>query len=152
MGRGNVMKVLTIGTFDLVHWGHVDFLKQCSRLGEVMVGVNSDAFVGSFKQRPVMNALERMYAISGLGYETVLNESSGRELIEELIPDILAVGSDWARKDYLKQIDVTQDWLDERNIMLAYIPYVQNMPISSTEVKRRVHEQYIISRRTTLAS
>jgi bifunctional ADP-heptose synthase (sugar kinase/adenylyltransferase) len=85
-----------------------------------------------------MSEIERMHSISRLGYEVSMNESAGRELIDEFQPDILTVGSDWARKDYLSQIDVTQDWLDERHIILAYIPYVQTLPISSSEIKRRV--------------
>lgn len=134
-------EVLTLGTMDLCHHGHVDFLKQCSLLGEVTVGVNSDEFASTFKEAPIMNQDERMYAIQQLGYATLLNTSSGRELIDEVRPNILAVGSDWARRDYLKQIDVDQDWLDDRKIILAYIPYVQAMPISSTEIKRRIRER-----------
>lgn len=132
------MIVLTLGTFDILHFGHIEFLKRCEELGEVMVGVNSDSFVRTFKAQPIMSEIERMHSISRLGYEVSMNESAGRELIDEFQPDILTVGSDWARKDYLSQIDVTQDWLDERHIILAYIPYVQTLPISSSEIKRRV--------------
>lgn len=133
-------EVLTIGTYDLFHWGHMDFLKRCRSLGRLTVGVNTDDFAGTFKARPIMNQDERMHSLDTAGYNTVLNSTSGRELIEEIMPDVLAVGSDWARKDYLHQIDVDQDWLDERNIILAYVPYVQVMPISSTEIKRRIRE------------
>lgn len=135
-------RVLTIGTFDLLHWGHIDFLDQCADLGDLTVGVNSDEFVVQFKpEAPIMTQEERMYTVERLGFDVILNESSGRQLIERLNPDILAVGSDWARKDYLKQIDVTQDWLDERHIILAYVPYVQKMSISSSEIKRRIRER-----------
>lgn len=133
--------VLTIGTWDIPHWGHIDFLNQCATLGAVTVGVNSDEFAGSFKEQPIMSEEERMYAITQLGYAAILNQSAGRELIETVAPDVLAVGTDWARKDYLKQIDVTQDWLDEHRIILAYIPYLQRFPISSSEIKRRVRER-----------
>lgn len=134
------MRILTIGTFDLTHWGHVQFLKRCALFGEVMVGVNSDAFVKTFKRAPIMSEMERVHAITELGYEVLLNETSGRELIEDFQPDILIVGSDWARKNYLQQIGVDQDWLDNRNIILAYVPYTQTLPISSTEIRRRIHE------------
>lgn len=132
--------VLTIGTFDLCHWGHVEFLKRCASLGDLIVGVNTDDFAGTFKPKPIMNQMERWHALNTVGYECLFNYTAGKELIEFVEPDVLVVGSDWARKDYLKQIDVTQDWLDERHIILAYVPYIQTMPISSTELKRRIRE------------
>jgi cytidyltransferase-like protein len=135
------MKVLTIGTFDILHWGHLDFLRQCSRFGDVVVGVNTDDFVTTFKREPIMKTYERCHAVRAAGYSVRENDSPGRELIEKEEPDVLAVGSDWARKDYMKQIDVTQDWLDEHHIMLLYIPYVQKIPISSSEIKRRIDER-----------
>jgi len=73
-----------------------------------------------------------------LGYRTVKNESAGRELIELEKPDFLVIGSDWAVKDYYAQIDVTQDYLDENDITMVYVPYTRG--ISSTELKRRVSE------------
>ena len=135
-------RVLTIGTFDILHFGHVAFLQQAARLGtELLTGVNTDRFVTQFKPPPVMGEAERVHALRQLGYRTWLNDGPGRELIETLRPDVLAIGSDWARKDYLAQVGVTQDWLDERKIILAYVPYVQSMPISTTEIRRRVREQ-----------
>jgi cytidyltransferase-like protein len=135
-------RVLTIGTFDILHHGHIAFLMQAARLGtELYVGVNTDRFVRQFKPPPVMGEAERVHALRQLGYQVHLNDGPGRDLIETLGPDVLAIGSDWARRDYLAQIGVTQDWLDERKIILAYVPYVQAMPISTTEIKRRVREQ-----------
>jgi glycerol-3-phosphate cytidylyltransferase len=131
-------KVLTIGSFDLLHYGHVDFLKSCATLGNLIVGVNTDDFITKFKPSPTLSLAERQYAVEQLGYTTYPNDGAGKELIEHIKPDILVVGSDWARKDYYKQIDVTQDWLDEHKIIMAYVPYVQWRPISSSEIKRRV--------------
>lgn len=134
-------RVLTIGTFDLLHFGQVDFLRAAARLGaEMTVGVNTDAFAASYKRRPVMTQDERIYAVRQLGYPALFNDSAGRALIVEVSPDVLAVGSDWARKDYLAQIGVTWDWLDERRITLTYVPYVQHWPISTSEIIRRVRE------------
>jgi cytidyltransferase-like protein len=137
-----VTTALTIGTFDLLHHGQVDFLRAAARLGaELTVGVNTDAFAASYKRRPVMTQDERIYAVRQLGYPALFNASAGRELIYEVAPDVLAVGSDWARKDYLAQIGVTQDWLDERKIILAYVPYVQHSPVSTSEIIRRIRER-----------
>ncbi len=63
------------------------------------------------------------------------NEDS-KPAIVEASPDIIAIGSDWARKDYYKQMQFTQDWLDKLNISLIYIPYTQG--ISSTDIKTRL--------------
>lgn len=64
------------------------------------------------------------------------NDSAGRELIDLIKPDVLAIGSDWARKDYYAQIDVDQDYMDENRISMLYIPRVGTL--SSTELKSRV--------------
>ena len=56
--------------------------------------------------------------------------------IENVNPDIIAIGTDWARKNYYEQMQFTQDWLDEKNIMLLYVPYTRG--ISSTEIKKRL--------------
>lgn len=50
--------------------------------------------------------------------------------------ELIVIGSDWARKDYYKQMEFTQDWLDQHEIGLAYIPYTAG--ISSTQIKRRL--------------
>jgi hypothetical protein len=52
------------------------------------------------------------------------------------MPDIIAIGTDWARRDYYAQMGFDQDWLDDRGIALIYIPYTQG--ISSTAIKERM--------------
>jgi glycerol-3-phosphate cytidylyltransferase len=56
--------------------------------------------------------------------------------IELVEPDLIVIGSDWARRDYYKQMMFDQDWLDDRGIGLCYIPYTKG--ISSTEIKKRM--------------
>jgi len=132
------MRLLTIGTFDTPHIGHASFLKKCEQYAsQVIVGINSDAFVLKYRgEAPLFNYAERMTLFRRMGYECYPNESAGRELIEKVMPDVVAIGSDWAKKDYYAQIDVTQDWLDAHNISMLYIPYAAG--ISSTEIKRRL--------------
>lgn len=132
------MKILTIGSFDVPHIGHSYLFKECERYAdEVIVGVNSDEFIAEYKGRkPAFNYEERAGLIAGLGYTVVKNMSAGRELIEQVEPDILAIGSDWARKDYYAQIDVDQDFMDERNIAMLYIPRWLDM--STTKIKERL--------------
>lgn len=130
-------RVLTIGTFAIPHMGHAAFLRRCEAFGDVAVGVNSDAFVQRYKgERPPFDETERMALVEALGYRVYLNDGPGRALIDEYRPDVLTIGTDWARRDYLGQIDVTQDFLDERHITLAYVP-MRPAGISSTLIARR---------------
>lgn len=132
------MKLLTIGTFDTPHMGHAAFLRQCEKFSdEVLVGVNTDEFVTRYKGvAPIYDYDERASMIEALGFETYPNDSAGRELIMELMPDVVAIGSDWARKDYYAQINVDQDLLDALDISMLYIPYTHG--ISSTQLKERL--------------
>lgn len=133
--------LLTIGTFDTPHIGHAAFLRKCEAYADnVLVGINSDEFVESYRHKPpVFSFNERAGLIDTLGYQIFINESAGRELIEKVLPDILAIGSDWARKDYYAQIDVGQDFLDRYEISMLYIPYTAN--ISSTMIKGRLSDK-----------
>jgi glycerol-3-phosphate cytidylyltransferase-like family protein len=87
-----------------------------------------------------MNYSEREAVLWGLSsvYDVVpnLGGADSRISIEMHSPDIVAIGSDWARKDYYKQMMFDQDWLDERGIALLYIPYTKG--ISSTAIKGRM--------------
>ena len=133
--------VYTGGTFDLPHAGHVRFLQRCAELGQVVVSLNTDEFIESYKGKPpVMSYKEREAVLSEYrSVATVIPNTGGANstwAIEEVQPDIIAIGSDWARKDYYKQMSFDQDWLDARNIALIYIPYTQG--ISTTEIKKRL--------------
>ena len=133
--------VYTGGTFDLYHAGHVRFLQRCSQLGPVTVSLNTDEFIESYKGKPpVLSYSDRAEVLLSSRYvDKVVPNSGGpdsRIAIEAVMPDIIAIGSDWARRDYYTQMAFDQDWLDERGIALMYIPYTQG--ISSTAIKERV--------------
>lgn len=110
-------------------------------MGLVSVSLNTDGFIQAYKGKPpVMSFDERRAVLEACRWvDRVIPNEGGADskiAIEKERPDIVAIGSDWARKDYYKQMGFTQDWLDERGIMLLYIPYTSG--ISSTEVKRRL--------------
>jgi glycerol-3-phosphate cytidylyltransferase len=133
--------VYTGGTFDLYHAGHVRFLQRCSQLGPVTVSLNTDEFIEAYKGKPpVLSYSDRAEVLLSSRYvDQVVPNSGGsdsRIAIEAVMPDIIAIGSDWARRDYYTQMAFDQDWLDERGIALMYIPYTQG--ISSTAIKERV--------------
>jgi len=135
------LKVYTGGTFDLIHSGHVNFLRRCAEIGTVTVALNTDEFIASYKGKPpVMSYNERFEVLSEFRCVTNIipnkNGADSRETILDVSPDVIAIGSDWARKDYYKQMGFTQDWLDDYDIWLTYIPYTKG--ISTTELKRRM--------------
>ena len=139
------LRVYTGGSFDLYHWAHAEFLKRCKTLagpeGKVIVSLNTDEFIKEYKKKGlVMTYEERRKALLSCRYvDDVVPNIGGadsRMAIELVRPDLVVIGSDWARKDYYSQMGFDQDWLDERGIGLCYIPYTQG--ISSTDIKSRL--------------
>lgn len=135
------LEVYTGGTFDLVHSGHVNFLRRCAEIGHVTVALNTDEFIEAYKgKRPIMSYAEREAILLGLRYvERVIPNVGGadsRIAIELVKPDMVIIGSDWARKDYYTQMGFDQNWLDDREIGLCYIPYTKG--ISTTDLKGRL--------------
>jgi len=137
--------VYTGGSFDLFHSGHVAFLRRCRELagptGEVIVSLNTDEFIQAYKGKGlVMNYAERKAVIESCRFvDYAIPNTGGADstiAIESVSPDLVVIGSDWARRDYYAQMGFTQDWLDERGIGLVYIPYTQG--ISSTAIKERL--------------
>ena len=134
----------TGGTFDLLHFGHFNFLKKCKSIcDEVVVSLNTDEFIEQFKgKKPVMSYQEREKSLLYCQYvDKVVPNFSGEDSKPSILsvnPSIIAIGDDWAHKDYYSQMQFTQQWLDEKSIVLVYIPYTKG--ISTTEIKRRLSE------------
>lgn len=96
--------VFTNGCFDLIHVGHVRYLREARSLGDVLVvGLNSDASVSRLKPgRPLNPETDRAEVLSALDpvdFVTVFDEDTPLELITALRPDILVKGGDWKKED-----------------------------------------------------
>jgi glycerol-3-phosphate cytidylyltransferase len=135
------LTVYTGGTFDLFHSGHSNFLARCAELGEVIVSLNTDEFIEAYKGKaPIISYSDREAVLrSCRSVSEVIPNFGGADSkpsIEMIQPDIIAIGSDWARRDYYAQMGFDQDWLDARGISLIYIPYTEG--ISSTAIKARL--------------
>ncbi len=144
------MNVLTMGTFDIFHVGHVNLLAACRKIagsdGYVWVGLNTDQFIEKYKgERPINNYRDREKTLLALKSVTQVFENSShdsRGLIELPIKALglpvnaIVIGSDWATKDYYKQIGVTQKFLDDRKILMIYVPYTEG--ISSSQLRRHL--------------
>lgn len=93
--------VFTNGCFDLLHIGHVRYLQEAKKLGDILVvGVNSDASVKRLKgpQRPIQNESDRAEILAALGcvdYSIIFEEDTPLELIKIVLPQVLVKGGDW---------------------------------------------------------
>ena len=122
-----------MGTFDLLHPGHLHLFRWCRGLagevGTVVVTVNSDEFVERYKGRaPVMGERDRQEMVKALPDVDFCHIHTHGEdashTIRQYLPGggLIVIGADWRDRDYLGQIGVTQDWLDERGIVVVYVP------------------------------
>ena len=104
-GRKKKKVVFTNGCFDILHAGHVRYLKKARSLGSVLVvGLNSDSSVRAIKgaTRPIVPQRERAEVLSALecvDFVVLFNDPTPLKLIESIKPDILAKGADWAARD-----------------------------------------------------
>ena len=102
--RQNEAIVFTNGCFDVLHKGHVEYLKFCKQQGDILVlGLNSDSSVRGLKgpDRPVNNQNDRaavLAALESIDYITVFDEPDPLVLIKKVRPDVLVKGQDWEHK------------------------------------------------------
>lgn len=103
-------KVITYGTYDLLHQGHINLLRRAKELGDyLIVGVTSDSFdSGRGKLNVRNNVLERVEAVKATGFadEIIIEDYVGQKIddIQKYNADIFAIGSDWEGKfDYLNE-------------------------------------------------
>jgi glycerol-3-phosphate cytidylyltransferase len=140
------VNVLTIGTFDRLHVGHLELLAACRHLvgpqGVVSVAVNRDEFVQRFKGVTPQLLAHRVEMLNALRlvdrvYVNVGDEDA-RQVIDAVMPDALAIGDDWLdaghdERRYLRQLGVTAEWMAERDLRVAYIPRTRG--VSSTALR-----------------
>ena len=94
--------VFTNGCYDLLHPGHVRLLEQARSLGDILIlALNSDASVRRMKgpSRPMISESERAamaLALAAVDAVTLFDEDTPRELIAEVLPDVLVKGADWS--------------------------------------------------------
>ena len=129
-------RVLTFGTFDLFHYGHLLILERASKLGdELYVGVSSDEFSQHKKgHKPLYTQEERMHIISSLGCVNgvFLEEAmeKKREYLLQYRASLLVMGHDWSGK-FDEFDDVCQ---------VVYLP--RTPLISTTEIINRIKLEY----------
>lgn len=133
--------VFTNGCFDIIHVGHVRYLKEARHLGDVLiVGLNSDASVRKIKgsNRPIVPQGERAEVLSSLrdvDYVVVFNEPDPYHTIAAVKPDILVKGGDW----HIENI-IGRDIVESYGGKVCTIPFIEGA--SSTNIIESIIKKY----------
>jgi D-beta-D-heptose 7-phosphate kinase/D-beta-D-heptose 1-phosphate adenosyltransferase len=129
--------VFTNGCFDLIHPGHIRYLRAARRLGDVLVAaLNSDDSVRRLKGpgRPLIPQRDRCEVVAALemvDYVTVFDDDTPYALIKNLQPDVLVKGGDW-QPDEIVGADVVR----ARGGVVRSLPYARGY--STTALVKRV--------------
>lgn len=130
--------VLTNGTFDVLHVGHVRYLEAARAMGDILVvGINSDESVRGYKGpgRPVVPQDERAEIVAALrcvDYAVVFDEPTATALVEALQPEVYAKGGDYDGSKPLPEAEAVRRYGGEVRI----VPYVADK--SATGLIRRM--------------
>lgn len=129
--------VFTNGCFDILHAGHISYLKRARQLGDILVvGLNSDASVKRLKgrERPVNPLDDRMLLLSALecvDYVIPFEEDTPARLIEQVVPDVLVKGGDYRIEDI-----VGGEFVRKNGGEVMVLPFVEGR--STTAVIRKI--------------
>lgn len=133
--------VFTNGVFDILHIGHLTYLKEAKELGDVLVvGVNSDSSVKINKgdKRPINSEEHRAKVLLGtkyVDYTVIFNEKTPENLLDILKPNIHVKGGDYKKED-LPETKVVEKNGGEVKIL----SFVDN--ISTTDIIKKILEAY----------
>jgi len=128
--------VFTNGCFDILHSGHISYLQDASKLGELLiVGLNSDISIRKIKgpNRPIINERDRAIVLSAIGfvdYVILFDDPTPIELIKLLKPQILVKGGDYKKSDVVGS-NVTNETI--------IMPFVEGK--STSEIIRKIKLQ-----------
>ncbi len=134
--------VFTNGCFDVLHTGHIEFLKFCRAQGDIVVlGLNSDSSARTIKghDRPLNNQLDRaavLAALETVDYITVFDEPDPLALIKKLKPDVLVKGKDWENKGV-----VGADFVQSYGGKVVLAPLVEGKSSTATIEKMKSLEK-----------
>lgn len=132
------MVVYTVGTFDLLHVGHLALLEYCASLGDtVAIGVASDEVVMLYKPNipviPLEQRMEMLRALSCVDIVMPYHELDYLTVCKKVKADIFVIGEDWGRKPHNKGVE---DYMNEQGRKVVQVQY--NPRTSSTEIRKTV--------------
>jgi rfaE bifunctional protein nucleotidyltransferase chain/domain len=118
--------VFTNGCFDLLHVGHIRYLRSAKKLGDILViGLNTDRSVKMIKgdKRPVLSEQERaeiLAALEFVDYVVLFDETDPFQLIQILKPHVLVKGADWPKRRIIGRKIVEE--LGGRVVRISLVP------------------------------
>ena len=131
--------VFTNGCFDILHIGHIRYLKEASKLGDILIiGLNSDASVKRLKgrNRPINGEDDRAEVLSSLNfvdYVVIFDEDTPIDLINNLEPDVLVKGGDYEHEYVIGTREV-----EEKGGKLVLVPFIEGK--STTKIISKLIE------------
>ena len=127
--------VLTNGCFDILHRGHVEYLNQSKKLGDILViGINSDASIKKIKgnDRPVNNEFDRAFILENLkcvDYVFIFDDINFQESILKIRPNIYTKAGDYT----LDNMNILEkNALVEVNSKIQFMPFIENFSTTKT--------------------
>lgn len=146
------MIVYTVGTFDLLHVGHLALLEYCKSLGGILaVGVASDRVVNSYKPNvPVIPLEQRMEMLRALSCVDIVRPYDDLEYVsgcKELNADIFVIGEDWGDKPHNLAVEA---YLKSAGKQIKQVLY--NPRTSSSAIKQNVRDQSGLVRNLKMAA
>jgi len=135
------MIIYTVGTFDLLHVGHLALLNHCKTLGDVLaVGVASDEVVNLYKPNvPVVPLEQRVEMLQALSCVDIVRPYHELEYVsgcKAVNVDIFVIGEDWGKKPHNLDVNVYLQKMGKEVVQVSYNPRT-----SSTKIKQRVLAQ-----------
>lgn len=125
-------KILTYGSFDLLHWGHINLIKRARALGDyLIVGLSTDEFNAIKNKKSYFSFEKRKFMLEAIRYvDEVIPERIWEQKISDVIEnnvDVFVMGDDWKGKfDFLKEY-----------CEVIYLP--RTVGISSSKIKADLH-------------
>jgi len=143
------MVIYTVGTFDLLHVGHLALLEYCKTLGDVVaVGVASDEVVGSYKLNvPVIPLEQRMEMLKALRWVDIVRPYYELEYVsgcKELKPDIFVIGEDWGDKPHNVDVESYLKAAGSKIIKISYNPKTSSTKIKQTVIAQSHRGKYLV--------
>ncbi|MFT5032711.1 MAG: glycerol-3-phosphate cytidylyltransferase [Bermanella sp.] len=146
--RNNTMIVYTVGTFDLLHVGHLALLEYCATLGDVLaVGVASDRVVNSYKPNvPVIPLDQRVEMLKALRCVDIVRSYDELEYVsgcKELEADIFVVGEDWGKNPHNIAVESYLKSEGKEIIQVLYNPRTSSSRIKQNTIAQSQTKKYI---------
>lgn len=137
------MKKVYVGmSADLLHPGHINVLKEAAKLGQVTVGLLTDAAIASYKRLPYLDFEQRKIIVESLGdvHDVVPQETLDyRPNLKSLKPDIIVHGDDWRTGVQFKVREQVISTMDQWGGKLVEVAYTKG--ISSSQLNKSFKEQ-----------